>query len=449
MIVLTADPVVGSLFSGYGGLDLAVHDVVGGRVAWHCEIEDAPSKVLAAHWPDVPNHGDITAVDWAAVEPVDILTGGFPCQDVSHAGARAGLGPGTRSGLWARMADAIDHLRPALVVAENVRGLLSVEAHSDVEPCPWCLGDTDGEPPLRALGAVVADLADLGYDAAWIGLPASSVGAPHERFRLVVAAWPSTPDADGPTSARLADPSEWGEERGTAPRRDSGSAGGGESASNTDDAGRDGRPRPSGQGGRVEPANGGHPAPDADDAGCREHGRPVAAREEHASAQRGSGPAPDVVGGEPERRGVHRIVGGPEAPEPREEDQRERAGNPARDRGEAAIDWGEYGPAIDRWSRVLGRPAPAPTEPGRNGNPRLSPRFVEFMMGLPDGWVTDLIDDPSQDRRISRNDALKMLGNGVVPQQVAAGLRHLLGNVGVRWTISAWAGAEVAGAGAL
>lgn len=72
-------PRIGSLFSGYGGLDLAVEQVFGARTAWHCEIEPAPSKVLAAHWPGVPNHRDITAVRWADVEPVDILTGGFPC----------------------------------------------------------------------------------------------------------------------------------------------------------------------------------------------------------------------------------------------------------------------------------------------------------------------------------------------------------------------------------
>lgn len=74
--------------------------------------------------------------------------------------------------------------------------------------------------------------------------------------------------------------------------------------------------------------------------------------------------------------------------------------------------WGDYASAIARWETVLGRPAPDPTEPGRNGNPRLSPRFVEFMMGLPAGWVTDV--------DISRNEQLKALGNGVVPQQAAA-----------------------------
>ena len=82
--------------------------------------------------------------------------------------------------------------------------------------------------------------------------------------------------------------------------------------------------------------------------------------------------------------------------------------------------WGPYGPAIARWERVTGRPAPAPTEPGpRGGRPRPSPAFPEWMMGLPAGWITDT---PG----VTRNDALHLAGNGVVPQQAAAALRWLL-----------------------
>ena len=91
--------VYGSLFSGYEGLTLGCQQVLPGRTAWFCEIEPAPSRVLAHHWPDVPNLGDITTVDFRAVEPIDVLTGGFPCQDVSHAGKRAGLTGTSRSGL--------------------------------------------------------------------------------------------------------------------------------------------------------------------------------------------------------------------------------------------------------------------------------------------------------------------------------------------------------------
>jgi site-specific DNA-cytosine methylase len=191
-----AAPRYGALFAGYGGLELGAQAVLGGSTAWVSEIDPGACRILAHRYPDVPNLGDITAINWAQVEPVDVLTGGFPCQDVSHAGARKGLGPGTRSGLWSRMADAIDHLRPSLVIAENVRGLLSADAASDVEPCPWCLGDGAGEPPLRALGAVLADLAELGYDASWYGLRAADVGAPHGRFRVFVLAWPAAQHPD-------------------------------------------------------------------------------------------------------------------------------------------------------------------------------------------------------------------------------------------------------------
>lgn len=180
---------IGSLFSGYGGLDLAVEESFDARVVWHCEWEDAPSIVLEAHWPGVPNYRDVSKVDWENVEPVDILTGGFPCQDVSHAGRRAGLKAGTRSGLWSEFAKAISVLRPSYVVIENVRGLTSAKADSDLEHCAWCLGETgDGEPPMRALGAVLGDLADLGYDAEWTGVRASDAGAPHNRFRIFILA---------------------------------------------------------------------------------------------------------------------------------------------------------------------------------------------------------------------------------------------------------------------
>ena len=182
---------VGSLFSGYGGLDLAVMNVLDAEVVWHCEWDDAPSKILEKHFPGVPNYRDVSKVDWAAVEPVDVLTGGFPCQDLSLAGKRAGLKEGTRSGLWSEFANAIEVLKPRLVVIENVRGLLSATAHSDVEQCAWCMGEAgDGEPVLRALGAVLGDLADLGFDARWTGVRAADAGAPHNRFRVFIVAFP-------------------------------------------------------------------------------------------------------------------------------------------------------------------------------------------------------------------------------------------------------------------
>ncbi|MEV0357150.1 DNA cytosine methyltransferase [Nocardia sp. NPDC050697] len=188
---------IGSLFSGAGGLDLAALELFpGSSMAWHCEVDAAASKVLAHHWPDVPNLGDVTAVDWSAAEPVDVLTGGFPCQDVSLAGRRAGLTGESRSGLWSHMAAAIAVLRPRYVLIENVRGLLSAQAIRGVEPGPDGVGDLGGRPVLRAFGVVLGDLADLGFDAEWTCLPAAAIGAAHRRERVFVLAFPADSDSD-------------------------------------------------------------------------------------------------------------------------------------------------------------------------------------------------------------------------------------------------------------
>lgn len=183
---------IGSLFSGMGGLDLAVESVTGAQPAWFCEWEDAPSKVLARHYPDVPNHRDVTAVDWEQVEPVDIITGGSPCQDLSAAGKRAGMTEGTRSNLWVNMREAIATIRPRLVVWENVLGALSATAtsDSDMEPGEGQVGNGGGGH-LRALGRVLGDLTEIGYDAAWTTVRASDVGAPHHRARVFLIATPT------------------------------------------------------------------------------------------------------------------------------------------------------------------------------------------------------------------------------------------------------------------
>ena len=371
---------VGSLFSGTGAMDLAVCEVLGATVAWHCETESAACRVLAHHWPGVPNLGDIAAVDWADVEPVDILTAGVPCQDVSSAGRRAGMGPGTRSGLWTHATCAIDVLRPRLVVIENVRGLLSADAACDLEPCPWCVGDDEGRP-LRALGRVLGDLADLGFDARWCGLRAADVGAPHGRFRVFVIAWPAAGDAP-----------LLGWDAGAATHggcEHEGSIGGsGVAASDPDRIGpvRGGEPR----GGRTGPAD---------------HGEPV----------------PDPDGGELQRRVGPGVLACPEGQGVGEGPQRQRDRDAADDRGAAVADptWGDYGLAVARWELILGRPAPTPTQTGTRGGRQLSALFVEFLMGLPAGWVTAV---PG----LSRGEQLKLLGNGVVPQQCAAAIRGLL-----------------------
>lgn len=180
---------IGSLFSGYGGLDLAVSSVIGGEVVWHCEWDDAPSKILERNFPGVPNYRDVTKVDFTQVEKVDVLTGGFPCQDLSIAGKRAGLKDGTRSGLWSEFARAIEELQPKLVVIENVRGLLSAKADNGMEYSQEDLDDWGSRPVLTAIQAVLGSLADLGYDAKWCGLRAADAGAAHNRFRVFIVAY--------------------------------------------------------------------------------------------------------------------------------------------------------------------------------------------------------------------------------------------------------------------
>jgi len=128
----------GSLCSGYGGLDLAVMAVTGARLAWTAETDRHAAAVLAHHWPDVPNLGDITALDWAAVPPVDLITAGWPCQDISYSGPGTGIKEGTRSGLWLTIAAGLRQLRPRYVFVENVAALRT-----------------------RGLGKVLADLAAL------------------------------------------------------------------------------------------------------------------------------------------------------------------------------------------------------------------------------------------------------------------------------------------------
>lgn len=166
---------VGSLFSGVGGLDLAVEQSFGARTVWQCEANPEARKVLH-HRFGVRVWHDITTIDWRRVEPIDILTGGFPCQDVSSAGLRKGIGEGTRSGLWRFFAEGIDALHPKLVVIENVKGLLTLKG-------------TDGR---KAIETVLDDLHDIGYEHRMGVFKASDAGAPHRRERVFILARPTT-----------------------------------------------------------------------------------------------------------------------------------------------------------------------------------------------------------------------------------------------------------------
>lgn len=285
--------IIGSMCTGYGGLDHAVMTVFGGTLAWTADPDPAVSVLLKYHYPNVPNWGDIKTVDWTSVPAVDVLTAGFPCQPVSSAGLRAGIDD--ERWLWDDIASAIGNMEspPSVLVLENVSGLLTANGG-------------------RAMARVVHGLATLGYMGSWRTVRASDVGAPHRRERIFIVAW--TADSD---THRL-------------------------------------RQR------------------------CRQIPYAVPP----------SG-APDKA-------------------------------KPLGDRMARSHDqWGPYASAIARWERVTGQTAPPPVEPGRRGQPRLSTRFVEWLMGLPPGWVTAV---PG----LSRSAQLRLLGNGVVPLQAAYAIHMVL-----------------------
>lgn len=286
----------GSLFTGYGGLDLAVAAVFpGSQIVWVCDNAAAAGKVLAHRYPGVPNLGDVTTIDWTTVEPVEILTGGYPCQPFSKGGRRKGTDDDRH--LWPYVRDAIRHLRPRVTILENV------SAH-------------------RSLGfnRVCGDMAEDGLRVQWVSLRASDVGAPHERERIFIVA--TDPDN---LPQRLV---------------------------------------------------------------------PVGPRQPE-SVQRRQREADHS----PTRHGVAKSHGRPPS---------------------SNLDrWGECAPAIDRWERTLGRLVP---DPVLDADDRINPAVPEWMMGLPEGWVTQV---PG----LSHSAMHETLGNGVVPQQAVEAITEL----GRRW----------------
>ena len=153
------------LFSGIGGFSLGLERTGGFETVAFCEIDPFCRKVLAKHWPGVPCHEDVTKLRGEDVGPVDVICGGFPCQDVSNAGNQAGLA-GQRSGLWYEYDRLVGEIRPRLVIVENVRALLH-----------------------RGLDEVLKCFAERGYDAWWRTISAADIGLPHTRERVWIVAY--------------------------------------------------------------------------------------------------------------------------------------------------------------------------------------------------------------------------------------------------------------------
>ena len=306
---------IGSLCTGYGGLDMAVEAYFDAETIWVSEIDKYASQIIQAH-SDLPNLGDLKKINWDEVEPIDILTAGYPCQPFSSAGQRKGSKDERH--LWPYIKDIIGKLRPSIVILENVRGHLSL-----------------------GFKEVLADLTELGYDAKWQIVRASDVGAPHQRARLFIVAYPSCLGCEDQLCHEES----------------------------------------------VEPVH-----------SVITHSKRYAREESRRTDRSVSGEASEILNRT--NRDKHGI--GCEA-----------ATNSHYSRG--------IRPMQGLQSRFNScREMSVQVAPNTlDGLKRLNPEFVEYMMGLPTGWVTDC--------GLSRSQQLKILGNGVVPQQAFYALELLIG----------------------
>jgi DNA (cytosine-5)-methyltransferase 1 len=315
---------VGSLCTGYGGLDLGVAALLdGAEVRWCADSDRHVAQIIAARFPGVPNLGDITGVDWGVVEPVDVITAGFPCQDISAAGRGCGIEEGSRSGVWINVLDAVRVLRPGLLVVENVAALR------------W-----------RGLGRVLGDLAQAGYDARWYSVRACDIGAPHRRERVFVAAHPA-----GTRFPRLRRPGPvlrsagWpaAERRGLPP------------AAADPDGPR--RPRPGGARPDGEPPG----RPHAGRSGVRAADRGAAAahapgrRHRNAGTARGCGVPPvSIPGAAADPKGERWDQRQPEPARLQRRPDPARGGHPDHPPRRSVARWGPYEAAITRWEHSPG-----------------------------------------------------------------------------------------------
>lgn len=343
------------------GLRLAGLDF---EVAWCAEIEPGPASLHG----DTPNLGDITAVDWSSVERVDMIVGGIPCQPTSAAGKR--LGEADPRWLWPAARKAVATLRPARFLLENVRGLVSHNKGALFQ-------------------SIIDDLLTLGYGVRWLTLGACAVGFAHHRHRVFLLAEASA--MRGVMAERL-DVPECGARRG------------GEKRSRPTATACDGNGRGAGdstyrnRGERLK----------------RTNGLPLDAEMALLPTPRASRDGRTNNRGEPQLNGISLLLPTPSAVPYGSNRGGASPDGPVRHSLDSlAVQperWGRFAEAIARQESTLGAVAPDPTEPNRNGSPRLRAEFVEWLMDVPAGHVTG---------RLDRKVALKALGNGVVPLQCA------------------------------
>lgn len=383
---------VGSLSSGYGGLEMALSLWLGAGavdVRWHSEIDPDASLVLKTHWPDVPNLGSFADDDfWERAERVHLMCGGIPCQPFSAAGRQ--LGEADARHLWPFWRRGIELHRPPTIVFENVANL----TRGKMRP---------------TFDAIIADLLALGYDVRWCLLGACAVGAAHHRHRVFLLACRTrtTPNARQvtvqtcgqhaapylpTTTARDASTRGEGSEEYWQQRRTEGFTGGvplGAALSLL--------PIPV-----VKDAESTAPTEwERNSLALRaqevEHLRTPAARD---GDQRGQGSVEHM------RRRIE-------------------AGHTVNLGDQLAViesegRWGKFAAAVARHADVMGTLPPEPTEIGPKGGRRLAAAFGEWLMMLPAGHLTSILP---------RNPALARAGNGVVPLQAATALRLLFGDL--------------------
>lgn len=348
---------IGSLCTGYGGLDMAVEAYFEAETVWVAEIDKAASQLINARI-NKPNLGNLKIIDWTNVEPIDVLTAGYPCQPFSHAGLRKGAQDERH--LWPYIKTAISILRPKFIVLENVRGHFGL-----------------------GFGDVLSDLAHIGYNARWTLVRASDVGAPHRRERLFIVAYPvgSRPSraksgSFSPSKSRFTCKNS--DDKFT----DSNSFGCALGEHHCDEVEHQRKPQPI-IGRLVETIVANSNSVSHDNARRANRNLQSTTSEVLNGSNRPKSRSSVEIVSDTNHRGRVRDVQG----------LQER-----------------YDPCRPMHLQAI----PAPLAEGK-----LNVEFVEYMMGLPKGWVTDV--------GLSRAQQLKILGNGVVPQQAYYALQLLLG----------------------